>query len=132
MQQLPLGTPLDHPVSGKQLDGRSLTGRTVAMERLDTEAHGAALYRSFRDAPAEEAVWTYMSFGPWVDEAAFLDWLETVAGVADPMFYVIIPISPAASAGMAAFMNHAVRNGSIELGSIWYAPSLQQRYRYRR
>ncbi len=127
MNQLPLGPRLDRPISGEPLDGRSLNGRTVSMERLDIATHGATLYRSFCDAPAQEAVWTYMSFGPWPDEAAFLDWLETVAGVADPMFYVIIPISPAASAGMAAFMNHAVQNGSIELGSIWYAPSLQQR-----
>ncbi len=121
---LPVGPPLARPLSDVRLDGRMLTGRTVKLERLDIARHGPELYRSFCDAPGQEAIWTYMNFGPWPDEGAFLAWATSVESGVDPMFYAIVPDNGDA-AGMAAFQAHALAHGSIELGNIWFAPSLQ-------
>jgi RimJ/RimL family protein N-acetyltransferase len=108
--------------SGTLSDWPNLPGKHVSLERLDVQAHGSALYHSIEGAPPE--LWTYLPYGPFGSEESFQTWLSTIEQLRDPWFYTItVDNSPR---GLAAFMRADTKNGVIEIGNIWFAPSLQR------
>ena len=122
-QQLP---PLGAPVPGWRPPARparrAMVGRFVRLEPLSA-AHAPALHAAFAPAPA---VWDYMPYGPFPDEAAYAGWAEAAAAQDDPMFFALIPASTGTAAGVASYLRIAPEAGSIEVGHIALSPALQR------
>ena len=65
---LPLGAPVDSMPAA--LPGLVvLAGRFGRVEKLDASRHGDELWEAVR---GHDHIWTYMSYGPFADAAAFL------------------------------------------------------------
>ena len=83
-----------------------------------------ALYPATHGSPEAEAVWTYMPYGPFHDEGAMAEWLDGLAGSADPRFFAVsldgIPV------GVVSYLNAVTTDRRIEIGHIWYAPAAQR------
>ena len=122
----PVGDVVSPLPPGLVPDGRILTGRYVTLEPVSVEKHGRALWESFSDSDPDGSVWTYLGYGPFASEAAFIDWLHTKEGSRDPFFYAFVPVSSATAAGMGSFMRMDPPNGAIEIGHIWFSPGLQR------
>lgn len=117
--------PVGYPVPGwapLPRPGRvTLTGRLVTVEPLSAGRHGPALHAAFG---ADPPLWTYMPYGPFPDEAAFLAWAEVAERSDDPLFFAVV--DRGRPVGVAAYLRITPAAGSIEVGSITYAPSLQR------
>ncbi len=74
--------------SGAECPGDdTLSGRLVVLEPLDL-GHAADLHA----AGADEAIWTFLPYGPWPDPADWAAWVEDAARSRDPRFYAVRPL----------------------------------------
>ena len=122
----PVGPIVDPQPPGTKPDLRPLPGRWIGLDALSVAQHGVSLYQSFAGKDPDNAVWTWMPYGPFADEPAFLDWLKDREAARDPWFYSFVHPTTGESLGMGAFMRADPTNGAIEIGNIWMAPALQQ------
>jgi RimJ/RimL family protein N-acetyltransferase len=120
------GLPVASPPSGLRPRGAVLEGRYARIEPLDPDLHGAELFAASHDDPRGRDLWTYMSYGPFESPASFTLWLRDCAAAADPFFFAIRDGRTGRAAGMASYLNIHPKNGTIEIGHIWLAPSLQR------
>ena len=74
------------PASGAP-ERRVLQGRFSRLEPLDDAKHGESLWRAVAGA---DAVWAYLPYGPWADEASFRAWLRERQALADPLYYAVV------------------------------------------
>jgi RimJ/RimL family protein N-acetyltransferase len=119
--------PIVEPLpSGRVPERRALHGGAVRLEPVGVAAHGASLYRLSHARPEDEALWTYLPYGPFPDQGAFETWLAERAGSEDPLFFAVVEHGSGAAAGMASYLNIVPANGCIEIGHIWFAPPLQR------
>jgi RimJ/RimL family protein N-acetyltransferase len=119
------GQPIGSPVDSRRAespDAVTLTGRHGAVERLQPLRHRAGLWDAVR---GHDKLWTYMAYGPFADEAAFSDWLETREASVDPYYYTIVDPSGRA-AGLATLMSIRPDMRVVEVGNILLGPSLQR------
>lgn len=101
------------PVEPSRLDGRYVT-----LVRLRPE-HAAALH----DA-ADDSVWTYLGYGPFASADEYRGWVERVASGSDPLFLaVLVDGEPR---GVVSYLRMEPDHGVVEIGHIWYAPSIQR------
>jgi RimJ/RimL family protein N-acetyltransferase len=70
-------------------------------------------------------IWTYMSYGPLADSAAFCEWLAGRVKLDDPYSYAIVDRSGQA-VGIATLMEIRPAMRVIEVGNILYSPALQR------
>ena len=123
--------PPDRPASaspspaGRRRPGRGRCASRAATLRLDplAPAHAAALFAANR---ADDAIWDYLPYGPFADEAAYRAWVEAVAGKADPLFFALTDRAVGTPGGVASLMRISPEAGSIEVGHICLSPSLQR------
>jgi RimJ/RimL family protein N-acetyltransferase len=98
-----LGRPTDY--AGARAPRRAvLEGRLARLEPLDPMRHGDDLWQAAREAEARDS-FDYLPYGPFKDRAGRSD--RTARGV-------------------AAFANIVADMGVIEIGHVWFAPSLQR------
>ncbi len=115
--------PLVDPLpSGAKPDLRPLHGRWVRLDPVSVAHHGVSLYKN----AAGSDIWTWMPYGPFADEAAFLGWLKDREAARDPWFYTFVKRDSGEALGMGAFMRLDAANGVIEIGHIWMSPKLQR------
>lgn len=118
--------PIAKRSSGEAPRRASLVGHTVSLEPLDPAAHARDLYRAGHDGEAARAVWTYMPYGPFDSERAFAVWLEACATFNDPLFFAIREKVSGKVSGMASYLNVRPSDGVLEMGHIWFSPTLQR------
>ncbi len=106
----------------KRPDKAVFEGDHARLERL-APRHADALHAA---NAADPAIWTYMGIGPFADAAAYRAWVDSVCGKDDPVFYAILDRDSGAWGGVASYMRIAPPAGSIEVGSITFAPRLQR------
>jgi RimJ/RimL family protein N-acetyltransferase len=126
MSNRPIGPIVDPLPSGAAPDLRPLHGRWMRLDPLSLAHHGVALWNSFAGQDPGGDIWTYMPYGPFADEAGFLDWLKAREAARDPWFYTFVKRDTGEALGMGAFMRFDAPNGAIEIGNIWMAPALQR------
>jgi RimJ/RimL family protein N-acetyltransferase len=116
----PVGLPVD--ATPAQRPGPvTLEGRYGHVERL-SQHHDAALWNAVK---GHDHIWTYMSYGPLADFAAFSKWLAGRVKLDDPYSYAIIDRSGQA-VGIATLMEIRPAMRVVEVGNILYSPSLQR------
>lgn len=128
-------TPYPRPLSGAKVAQLPsglmpsrivLEGKVVTLEPIDPTRHGADLFAAGHGSPDADAIWDYLAYGPWADEAAMTSWLRGCAASHDPMFFAIRPKDGGKAVGMCSYLNIVPGNGSIEIGHIWFGPELQR------
>ena len=125
---------LDQPV-GDALPGwrpvtppprKSVEGRFCRLEPLDLARHGKGLFAAFKQ-DADQRNWTYLPYGPFETEAAFLDWMAAACQGDDPLFHTIVDLATGQPVGMASYLRIAPDIGVIETGHLHFSPLLQRR-----
>jgi RimJ/RimL family protein N-acetyltransferase len=98
----------------------------VRVEPVNPPRHAKQLFESSAGA---DSIWDYLPYGPFASQAQFTDWLEARAASNDPLFFTITnhEAGEAREArGMASLLRMAPEHGVIEIGHIWFAPTLQR------
>ncbi|MCJ8139841.1 GNAT family N-acetyltransferase [Falsirhodobacter halotolerans] len=103
--------------------GETLVGRTARLEKL-TLAHADALHRAFE--AGGDALWTYMPRGR-TDLEGYRAWVAEASHSVDPFFYTLIDRDTGQAVGVASYLRIAPAAGSIEVGFITFAPSVQRK-----
>jgi len=116
----PVGLPVD-ATPAQRPSPVMLEGRHGHIERL-TQRHDAGLWKAVQ---GHDHIWTYMSYGPLADLAAFSAWLAGRVKLDDPYSYAIIDRSGQA-VGIATLMEIRPAMRVIEVGNILYSPALQR------
>lgn len=116
----PVGAPVDS-TPAQRPGPVTLQGRYGRVERL-TQHHDAALWEAVK---GHDALWTYMSYGPFADFAAFSAWLSSRLPLEDPYAYAVVEPSGRA-VGIATLMEIRPAMRVAEVGHIVYSPVLQR------
>lgn len=98
-------------------------GRFARIAPLDAARHGPDIWAG---GLADPAVWTYMGYGPFADEAAFLAWLAGRESLTDPLYFAILDRETGRALGCATLMEIRPAHGVIEVGHIFFSPALQK------
>ena len=114
-----------HP-SGLVPSRQILTGRHIRLEPLDPAVHAEALYAASHSDEQGRAIWTYLPEGPWPDATAYTQHLQGNAANLARIFYALVDPESGLAVGQASFMDMDAASGVIEIGYIWFAPSLQR------
>lgn len=119
----PLGAPVPGWTPPPPPPRAAMEGRYAVVAPLDPAAHGPSLFAA---NAADDAIWTYMPYGPFPEFGAYRAWLEGAAAGDDPLFFAVIDRASGAALGVASYLRIAPAAGSIEVGHICYAPALQR------
>lgn len=97
----------------------TLTGRYVTLRPLRA-SDAEALWECSRD----ESVWAYLGYGPWPSSSEYEAWLADAEASRDPVFLtVVVDGEPR---GVVSYLRIDADHGVVEIGHIWYAPSIQR------
>ena len=102
---------------------QALHGRYVTLEPLSAASHSAALWQAVQ---GHDGVWAYLADGPYATEADLNRTLGDKQSGSSALFYAIVPQVTRSVSGYASYMRMDPVNGTIEVGNILMAPSLQR------
>ncbi|NHN57248.1 GNAT family N-acetyltransferase [Calidifontibacter sp. DB0510] len=117
----PIGPPLPGWTERSSPCPDVLKGTSVRLEALDAR-HVPSLF-AHTCGPGTEARWTYMSAGPFADEAGFAAHLRPMQA-AGTWPLAIVDAGSGDALGMACYLRINTRDGAAEVGSIMYGESL--------
>ncbi|MEZ5841543.1 MAG: GNAT family protein [Hyphomicrobiales bacterium] len=121
----PVGATLDGWTPPPAPQPVTLEGRWCRLVPLDPGAHARPLFEAFAE-DRDGRLWTYMAYGPFAGFEDFAGVLDGLAARPDMVFFTILDAASGAPRGLAAYLRIDPRMGSVEVGSITYAPVLQQ------
>ena len=99
-----------------------LAGRFGSLEHLDATHHRDDLWNAIR---GHDAIWTYMSYGPFSNPEDFLRWLAAREQLKDPYYYTVLDLQRRA-VGLITLVNIQPAMRSVEVGHIVYGPASQR------
>jgi RimJ/RimL family protein N-acetyltransferase len=111
-----------HWSPARRPDRSPIEGAHVRLEPVDPSRHQIGLFV----AAGEPAIWDYLPYGPFEDEAALAAQLEANAASEDPLFYAIIDLRDGRAGGVASYLRITPEHGVIEIGHIWLGLGLQR------
>jgi RimJ/RimL family protein N-acetyltransferase len=119
---LPLGEPIDwSPVSAPTAE--VLRGERVLLRPFDPAADAESIQAATRE---DSTIWTYLRIGPFGDAGELRAVFEQEAAAEGYLFYAIEPSDAGRALGQAAYMRIDPENGTIEIGSIFFAHGLRR------
>ncbi len=120
--ELPLGKPVSVPDPVLRPEPRELAGTYVTLTPIALDDI-SALYAGTRGTE-NDWMWTYLPYGPFDSETAMRVWAEeTFVGGADPMLFTATQVG-GSPVGAGAMMNIVPEHQRLEIGHIWFAPSV--------
>lgn len=124
------GQPLGEPVafrSAKFPDPETvLRGQRVLLRRPLPDEDARALFDVSHRPRGDPGIWTYMNDGPYPTVDAFASALAEQAAALDPQFRTIIGLAERLPVGICSYLAIVPEHGTIEIGNIWFATSLQR------
>ncbi len=120
-----IGTPLNGWSPRPRPSREDMLGRYCRLEPVSSERHGAQLYAAYQDAP-DGRDWTYLFYERPESPEAFSAYLLALEASKDPLHFTIVDLPTGAALGTAALMRIDPTHGSMEVGSINFAPRLKQ------
>lgn len=106
-------------------DNLFLSGRYVQLSALSPDQHAVALYEAFSE-DKKGRIWEYLPYGPFDNFTDFYQWIADVSGGDDPYFFAIRQTHNAMISGVSCYLRITPKVGTIEVGHINFAPSLQR------
>ncbi len=119
----PIGPPVDAALLTAAPSSAPMTGQWCSIEPLDADRDATALFDAY-DAASDARGWTYLFVGPFDSKRSFTSWLKKLEDSTDPLYFVISDSN--GPCGIAAYLRIAPQAGSVEVGSIHFAPRLQR------
>jgi RimJ/RimL family protein N-acetyltransferase len=95
----------------------------VLLRPFDPAADAESIHAATREDPS---IWAYLRIGPFESGEEVRGMLENEAAAVGYVFYAIEPVGSAGALGQAAYMRIDPANGTIEIGSIFFAPGLRR------
>ncbi len=123
--QQPLGEPTDFTGAARP-DGSPLSGEHVLLRALDPARDAVPMYRVSHEPDGDPRIWTYLPDGPYPDLSSYRASLEAEAASSDPLFYAVVPATTGLASGQISYCAITPEHGSIEIGYIWFSPSVQR------
>lgn len=124
MNDHPLGPPVDP--TPRPLPARvPLRGTSVVLEPLHCR-HASELWQASQQEGGGDASWEYMSYGPFPSEDAMAGFVGAFASTHDPMAWAVRPVATGTVSGWLTLMDIQPAHAAIELGHIWFAPSMRR------
>ncbi|HEX9584343.1 MAG TPA: GNAT family protein [Gammaproteobacteria bacterium] len=123
---LPLGAPVADAGPADPPRRKVYGGRYVGLAPVDPSNDADELYAGSHGNAETEALWTYLSYGPFDNKTAMLAWLEACRVSSDPLFFTVISLESNRRVGMVSFLNFARASRVVELGHIWFQPAAQR------
>jgi RimJ/RimL family protein N-acetyltransferase len=125
-ERRPMGDPVVFTLARVPAPGTILAGEHVVLRPLDPTSDVAELYAVSHPPDGDPAVWTYMFDGPYrsVDEMRVA--LAAAASSTDPLFFAVVPSDQLRPRGICSYLRITPEHGVIEIGNIWFGPSLQR------
>jgi RimJ/RimL family protein N-acetyltransferase len=102
-----------------------MLGRYCRLEPLNPPLHARDLHEADRE-DVKRRNWTWLTVDPPADFAAYRAWLDKAAGGDDPLFFAIIDAASDRAVGLANFKRIDPGNGVLEVGHVFFAPSIQK------
>ncbi|NCC36242.1 MAG: N-acetyltransferase [Chloroflexia bacterium] len=121
----PIGQPLPDWSPPPLPPHTTLAGRSCLLEPLNPDRHAQDLYAA-NGADASGQMWTYLPYGPFPSFATYRHWMDQAVFDAETQFYAIIPATTGRAAGVACYLRMVPNDGSLEVGHLAFAPSLQR------
>src|SRR5256885_2024004 len=118
---LPIGPEIDPAPARRPLNSTVIEGRHVVLAPVDPMAQAETLYADVH-GPEADALWLYLSTGPFADRALFRAYLERAAVSEDPLFFSILEQTTGKPVGHATYMRIEPAHRVIEVGNILYTP----------
>jgi RimJ/RimL family protein N-acetyltransferase len=123
--QQPIGAPLPHWSPRPRPARTVIEGRYCRLEPLDAQRHASHLHAAYTKAPDGRA-WTYMTVGPFADEAGYRAHCEQAAASSDPQHYAVIDLRTDRAVGTLSLMRIDPAHGVVEVGHVMFSPLLQR------
>ncbi|WP_296260688.1 MULTISPECIES: GNAT family N-acetyltransferase [unclassified Pseudomonas] len=117
---------LEHWQSAKRPDSRTLHGRFIHLEKLDTTRHADGLWAALQGPDSDPKLWDYLLVGPFSERSAFDDYLSGLQASSDPWFYTVIDQQTGVIHGFIALMSIVPSAGRIEIGHVTFGASMQR------
>jgi RimJ/RimL family protein N-acetyltransferase len=122
-----LGAPVPDASPAPSPPRTELVGRHVALTPLDPEQDGPALHAASHGSADKQAIWTYLPYGPFDSPAVMTAWLRDGARQQDPLFWTVRALAEdGLPVGMTSFLSIVPAMRRLEIGHIWYSPSVQR------
>lgn len=121
----PIGAPLPDWMPPPAPQRLALAGRYCRLEPLDPARHATALFAA-NAADADGQMWTYLPVGPFAHVDDYRAWVAAHAATDDPLAFAIVDHAAGAASGVASYLRIAPGSGSLEVGSLAFAPRLQR------
>ena len=102
-----------------------LEGRASAIQPLDPDTHGEALWRGLGGA-GNAGLWGFMHYGPFAQRAAFDEYLREREESQDPLCYAIVDAVSGEATGLCTLMRITPRDRVIEVGGLVFSTALQR------
>ena len=111
------------------LEGVSLSGLRTSVKPIEVNRDTADIFAAATEGKKSERIWDYLSYGPFSDETALLNWLIGWENSKDPVFMIFHDKATGGLGGMGSFMRIQPVYGVAEIGHIWFALSWQDNVR---
>lgn len=123
--KLPVGEPLHNWNPPSWPSDSPMVGTYCRLERLSSAVHGRELHEANSLDTTGES-WTYLFAGPFESLDHYLEWLRSVEGERDPLFFAIVDLSTGKAVGLASYLRINPEDGVIEVGHIKLSPLAQR------
>ena len=104
----------------------TLAGRFVTLAPVEPDRHAPALFAASHGPAADPALWTYLPYGPFDDEAALAAFLRDAAASDDPLFFTVLDARGGVPVGIVSYLRMAPSDAVVEIGHIWFGGALQR------
>ncbi len=108
-------------------------GQHVVLRPLDPAVDAAALYPLTHAPTGDPTIWDYLWEGPFPDVESYQRKLEEQAASDDQLFFTVTNRvdgkdgpEPGEPLGVLALMSTVPEHGRIEVGNVYFSPSLQR------
>jgi RimJ/RimL family protein N-acetyltransferase len=127
--------PYPRPLSGAKVEHlpsalvparTALIGRYVTLEPLNAARHAGDLFEASHGNEASLRIWDYLPWGPWKSEAEYKNVLREQTARQDQVYYAVLPAAGGKACGQTSFLDIQPEQGVIEIGSIWFGPTLRR------
>jgi RimJ/RimL family protein N-acetyltransferase/diadenosine tetraphosphate (Ap4A) HIT family hydrolase len=104
---------------------QTIAGKTVRLEPVNVGRDRGPLFHASHGG-GDPHLWDYLFYGPFTNEDEFAAYLTRCATSSNELFFTIVDQETGTPSGIASYLRIVPKDGAIEIGHIWFAPSIQR------
>ena len=98
----------------------TFAGQYITLTPLEVSRDVEALFAGSHGADSAEAMWRYVSAGPFADAEEMAVWLRARQALPDMLLFTVTDRATGRPIGSISIMSIRPEHGVAELGFIWY------------